>query len=120
MIQEIVKQWPSVKVEIFTGLTVDYVRSIDAQVILRGLRNLTDVQHEFEMALTNRVVANIETVFVMTGPRFGFTSSTLIREIGRYGGDVSELIPQNVYEKLTAKLKSINSPSSLKKQNRLT
>lgn len=105
MIEELVKQWPNVRVDLFTGLTVDYVKSKNAQVILRGLRNLTDVQYEFEMALTNRAVADIETVFIMTGFRYGFTTSTLIREIGRYGGDISELIPASVYKKLQERLK---------------
>jgi pantetheine-phosphate adenylyltransferase len=84
---------------------VDYVRSKKAQVILRGLRNLTDVQYEFQLAMTNRAVAGIETVFIMTGEQHGFTSASLIREIGRYGGDISGLVPPLVYQKLQEKLK---------------
>ena len=80
--------------------------------MLRGLRNLTDVQYEFQLAMTNRAVAGIETVFVMTGEQYGFTSSTLIREVARLGGDVSNLIPQGVYEKLQNRLREIDLKQS--------
>jgi len=105
MISEIVKDIPNVSVERFTGLAVEYVKSKDANVILRGLRNLTDVQYEFEVALTNRAVAGVETIFVMTAEKYGFTTSTLIKEVGRFGGDVSGLVPALVYERLRAKFK---------------
>jgi pantetheine-phosphate adenylyltransferase len=105
MIRELVRDLPGVVVEEFTGLTVGYVKHKNAQVIVRGLRNLTDVQYEFQLALTNRSVSGIETVFIMTGEQYGFTSSSLIREIGRYGGDVSGLIPPAVYTRLKEKLK---------------
>ncbi|OQA00416.1 MAG: Phosphopantetheine adenylyltransferase [Planctomycetes bacterium ADurb.Bin412] len=108
MIQELVKDMPGILVERFTGLTVEYVKSKNAQVILRGLRNLTDVQYEFQLALTNRAVAGVETMFIMTGEKYGFTTSTLIREVGRFGGDVSGLIPPNVYDRLKVKLGSLS------------
>ncbi len=104
MIQELVRDMSEVKVERYTGLTVEYVKSKQADVIVRGLRNLTDVQYEFQLAMTNRAVSGIETVFVMTSEKYGFTSSTLIREVGRFGGDVSGLLPKTVYEKLQQKL----------------
>ena len=72
--------------------------------MLRGLRNLTDVQYEFQLAMTNRAVAGIETVFIMTSEQYGFTSSTLIREIASLGGDLSNLIPKNVHERLKKRL----------------
>ena len=109
MIQELVKDIEHVTVEKFGGLAVAYVKSKKAQVIVRGLRNLTDVQYEFQLALTNRAVAGIETVFIMTGEQYGFTTSTLIREVGRFGGDVSGLIPPSVYEKLCARLQANDS-----------
>jgi len=104
MIAELVRDLRGVKVERFTGLTVEYVKSKGAQVIVRGLRNLTDVQYEFQLALTNRAIAGIETVFIMTGEKYGFMSSTLIREVGRYGGDVSGLLPPSIYARLKQKL----------------
>jgi pantetheine-phosphate adenylyltransferase len=104
MIKPLVAGIPGVTVQSYDCLTVEYAASIGATAILRGLRNLTDVQYEFQLAMTNRAVAGIETVFVMTGEQYGFTSSTLIREIARLGGDVSNLIPQTVYEKLQKRL----------------
>ena len=95
---------PGVSVESFEGLTVEYATRKKADVILRGLRSLTDVQYEFQLAMTNRAVAGIETVFIMTSEQYGFTSSTLIREIASLGGDLSNLIPKNVHERLKSRL----------------
>ncbi|ARN56813.1 pantetheine-phosphate adenylyltransferase [Sedimentisphaera salicampi] len=103
MIRELFEGRPEVVVEKYDGLTVEYVKSIKADVMLRGLRNLTDVQYEFQLAMTNRSVAGIETVFVMTSEQFGFVSSTLIREMASLGGDVSNLIPHNVFKRLQTK-----------------
>lgn len=111
MIKELVIDMPEVKVERFTGLTVEYVKSQDAQVIVRGLRNLTDVQYEFQLAMTNRAVSGVETVFIMTDEKYGFTSSTLIREVGRFGGDVSSLVPASIYTKLKERLIRSNKSS---------
>jgi pantetheine-phosphate adenylyltransferase len=104
MIAELVKDIPGVSVESFDCLTVEYAARKKADVILRGLRNLTDVQYEFQLAMTNRAVAGIDTVFVMTSEQYGFTTSTMIREVASLGGDVSSLIPALVYEKLRARL----------------
>ncbi|MCC7408058.1 MAG: pantetheine-phosphate adenylyltransferase [Phycisphaeraceae bacterium] len=91
-----------VRVEGFGGLTVDFAKQIGATVILRGLRNVTDLQHEFQLALTNQAVANVETVFMMTSEPFAFTSSSLIKQIAA-GGDIDRmhrLLPPLVIEKL--------------------
>ena len=109
MIEDLVHNMPGVTVERFTGLTVEYVKRKAAQVIVRGLRNLTDVQYEFQLAMTNRAIAGIETVFIMTSEQYGFTSSTLIREVGRYGGDVSCLLPGPVYEQLKRRLAQLRN-----------
>ncbi|MHC4387326.1 MAG: pantetheine-phosphate adenylyltransferase [Planctomycetota bacterium] len=100
MIAELVADMPGVSVESFEGLTVEYAAKKKADVILRGLRSLTDVHYEFQLAMTNRAVAGIETVFVMTSEQYGFTSSTLIRQVATLGGDLSNLIPKNVYGRL--------------------
>jgi pantetheine-phosphate adenylyltransferase len=105
MIAELVKDMPRVSVESFEGLTVEYAKQRKANVLLRGLRSLTDVQYEFQLAMTNRSVAGIETVFIMTGEQHGFTSSTLIREVASLGGDVSRLVPKIVYARIQQKLK---------------
>ena len=104
MIADLVRDIPGVSVESFDGLTVEYAARKKADVILRGLRSLTDVQYEFQLAMTNRAVAGIDTVFVMTSEQYGFTTSTLIREVASLGGDVSNLIPTAVYEKLRRRL----------------
>ena len=104
MIAEIIADLPRVHVESFDGLMVEYAKSREASVILRGMRSLTDVQYEFKLAMTNRAVAGLETVFVMTTAEYGFTSSTLIREVAALGGDVSNLIPKAVYERVQKRL----------------
>ncbi|HOD84648.1 MAG TPA: pantetheine-phosphate adenylyltransferase, partial [Phycisphaerae bacterium] len=96
IIREVVADMDNVRVEIFTGLTVDLARRLGATAILRGLRNTTDLHFEFQVALTNRVVAGIETVFVITASEWAFTSSSLIRQIARMGGDVSAMVPPQV------------------------
>ena len=97
------KNMSGVLVESFEGLTVGYAARKKADVILRGLRSLTDVQYEFQLAMTNRAVAGIETIFIMTSEQFGFTSSTLIREVASLGGDLSNLIPKNIFEHVKKK-----------------
>ncbi len=96
IIRQVVSDIPTVRVESFTGLTVDFAKSVGARAILRGIRNSSDLQFEFQVALTNRVVAGIETVFIMTSTEFSFTSSNLIRQIAQMGGDVSALVPPAV------------------------
>ena len=104
MIAELVADMPGVSVESFNCLTVEYAAKKKADVILRGLRSLTDVHYEFTLAMTNRAVAGIETVFVMTSEQYGFTSSTLIRQVAAMGGDVSNLIPKPIYELVRKRL----------------
>ena len=96
MATEIVSGMPNVTVEPFSGLTVDFVRHCSADVILRGIRSSSDLQFEFQVALTNRVVAGVETVFIMTKPEYAFTSSSLIKQMASMGADVSALVPPAV------------------------
>jgi len=109
MIAELVADIPGVSVESFDGLTVEYAAKKKANAILRGLRSLTDVQYEFKLAMTNRAVAGIETVFVMTSEEYGFTSSTLIREVASLGGNVSKLIPKNIYNRLQQRVNRLKN-----------
>lgn len=104
MIAELIADMPSVSAESFDGLTVEYAAKKKADVILRGLRSLTDVQYEFQLAMTNRAVAGIETIFIMTSEQYGFTSSTLIREIASLGGDLSNLVPKTVHDRLKLRM----------------
>jgi pantetheine-phosphate adenylyltransferase len=107
MIKELVADMPRVSVQSYTCLTVTFAAQKKADVMLRGLRNLTDVQYEFQLAMTNRSVAGIETVFVMTSEEFGFVSSTMVRQVALLGGDVSKLIPVPVYKRLRERLKEM-------------
>lgn len=91
MIRELLKDTPGVKVQKYTGLTVDFVRSVHATTMLRGIRDVSDLRYEFQLAMTNRAVGGIETVFIMTGDQYALTSSSLIRQIVALGGDVSQL-----------------------------
>jgi len=105
MIKELVKDSPRISVESYDCLTVEFAAQVGAEVMLRGLRNLTDVQYEFQLAMINRSVAGIETVFVMTSEEYGFVNSTMVREVALLGGDVSKLIPAQVYGQLQERLK---------------
>lgn len=73
--------------------------------MLRGLRNLSDVEYEFQLAMTNRNIAGIETVFVMTSEEYGYVNSTMVRQLALLGGDVSRLIPAPVYQQLREKIR---------------
>jgi len=114
MIAELIGDMPNVSVEGFEGLTVEYAAAKQASVILRGLRSLTDVQYEFQLAMTNRAVTGIETVFVMTSEQYGFTSSTLIREVASLGGDLANLIPANVHKRLEGRFSRLREQAQRK------
>ncbi len=105
MIRELVADMPRVSVESYDCLTVKFAEQKKAGVMLRGLRNLTDVEYEFQLAMTNRTVAGIETVFVMTSEEYGYVNSTMVRQLALLGGDVSKLIPLSVYQRLQQKLR---------------
>ncbi len=91
MIRELVKSLPTVRVEKFTGLTMDFVRKAKATTILRGIRDAADVRYEFQLALANRAVGGVESVFIMTGEQYALTSSSLIRQVVTLGGDIKQL-----------------------------
>lgn len=95
-----------VRVRTYAGLTVDFAREVGASALLRGVRNLSDLQYEIQQAVTNREVAGLETAFVVAGQSFAYTSSSLIRQIAALGDDLSALAtmcPPLVIERLRAK-----------------
>jgi pantetheine-phosphate adenylyltransferase len=95
----------NLEVEIFDGLLVDYARRIDAQVIFRGLRAVSDFEYEFQMALMNRRLdRELETVFLMPSEEYTYLNSSLVKEIASTGGDVSEFVPRIVVARLKDKL----------------
>jgi pantetheine-phosphate adenylyltransferase len=102
-----------VRVERYTGLTVEFAKANGACAIVRGIRNITDLATECQLAIANRQVADIETVFIVTGETYAFTSSSLIRQIAGLGGDLSRLsdiIPPVVIDMLRAKRDDPNNP----------
>ncbi len=103
MLSELVSEMPSVRVETYTGLTALYAKQAGAAAILRGIRNFADLQFELQLALTNREIAGIETVFIMPNPTHVFISSSLVRQVAAMGGDVSSLVPPPVAARLSAK-----------------
>jgi pantetheine-phosphate adenylyltransferase len=101
MILPSVKALPNVSVTIFGGLLVDFVVKAEANAIIRGLRALTDFEFEFNMALMNRHLRPmIETIFVMPNEQFSYTSSSLVKQVARYGGQVGHFVPPNVAKAL--------------------
>jgi pantetheine-phosphate adenylyltransferase len=104
LIKAVTKDIPNVKVDEFHGLLVDYAKSVDADAIIRGLRAVSDFEYEMQITSMNRVLdENIETFFVMTNNQFSFLSSSIVKEVARYNGKISELVPPIVEEALHEK-----------------
>lgn len=95
-IRKTYKHEPKIKIETYTGLTVDYCKKIEASFILRGLRNPADFEFEKAIAITNRKLSGIETVFLLTSAETSFISSSIVRDILRNNGDASILIPKGI------------------------
>lgn len=105
LVKEAVHHRADVTVESFEGLLVDYARSRGARVVLRGLRALSDFEYEYEMAMMNRrLFPDVETLFMMTSEANFFVSSRRVKEVMRFGGDVSSLVPPEVQRRLAEKL----------------
>ncbi len=105
MVGEVLKDRPNVRVDSFDGLLVEYARAQEARIVVRGLRALSDFEYEFEMALMNaHMTPEIETLFLMTSARWFYVSASRMRELVRFGADVSEFVPAVVHERLRAKL----------------
>lgn len=95
-IEAIYKDEPKIKVASYGGLTVDFCQSVDAEFILRGLRNPADFEFEKAIAHTNRTLSEIETVFILTAAKTSFISSSIVREIMQHNGDYTVLVPPEV------------------------
>ena len=103
MVQPNVAQFPNVSVTSFHGLLVDFAIAQEATAIIRGLRALSDFEFEFNMALMNRhLEPRIETIFVMPNEQFSYTSSSLVKQVAKFGGDVRHFVPPNVGDALTS------------------
>jgi pantetheine-phosphate adenylyltransferase len=104
MIKEMTKEFPNVTVASFDGLLVDFMKEIDATIIVRGLRAVTDFEYELQIAQANHVQdSRVETIFLTTDLRYSYLSSTIVREYASYGGDISKFVPecfiQRIYDK---------------------
>lgn len=101
IVSDVVKNLRGVEVDSFGGLLADYMRRLDATVIVKGLRAISDFEVELQMAHLNRQLnPNVETTFIMTATRWSYVSSTRVKEIARYGADVSKLVPAAVQRRL--------------------
>ena len=104
MLETALKGIPNIEVDSFNGLLVDYAVQRKAQAVLRGMRAVSDFEYEFQLALMNRRLnRDIQTVFLMTGLRWIFTSSSIIKEAARFGGSVEGMVPRNVQHRLREK-----------------
>jgi pantetheine-phosphate adenylyltransferase len=100
LLEEVTAQYSNVRIDSFVGLTVDYCRDNDIAVIVKGLRAVSDFDYELQMAQMNRGLAGIDTLFMPTNPEYSFLASSLVKEIAKWGGDVSSLVPPNVLKRL--------------------
>ena len=104
MLEETVAPLGNVRIDSFHGLLVDYCRDHGIKAIVKGLRAVSDFDYELQMAQMNYRLAGVETLFISTNPLYSYISSSLIKEVATYGGDVSGLLPDPVLERLSAKI----------------
>lgn len=104
MLEEITGHLPNIKITSFDGLLIDYAREVEASIIIRGLRAVTDFEYELQIAQTNRIVnSQIDTVFLTTSLEYAYLSSTIVKEVASYGGDISKFVPEQLMERIYAK-----------------
>lgn len=106
MLDEVTKELPNVKVIPFAGLLVDFARQTESKMIIRGLRAITDFEYELQMSQMNRKLEeNVETVFLTTNLEYSYLSSSMVKEVAAFGGDISQLVPALVAEMVNEKMK---------------
>ena len=105
MLREATSQWDNVSVTSFDGLIVDFCKANGVQVIVKGLRAISDFDYELQMAQMNHGLQGVETMFMTTNPLYSFLSSSLVKEVATYGGDVSNLVPDVVHKQLLARVR---------------
>ena len=104
LIKEVMHDIPNIHVESSSGLLIDYAKSKNAKAIVRGLRAVSDFEYEMQITSMNRVLdENIETFFIMTKNQYSFLSSSIVKEVAKYGGDIRELVPETIEKALKAK-----------------
>ena len=106
MLGEVTKEIKNVKIVPFEGLLIDFAKEMEAKVIVRGLRAVTDFEYELQMAQTNhKLNSEIETLFMTTSLDYSYLSSSVVREIAAFDGDISQFVPEQVMEQVTKKIK---------------
>lgn len=105
MLIEVTGHLANVRIEYFSGLLVDFARAQGADTIVKGLRAVSDFDYELQMAQMNQTLSGIDTFFLATSPSYSFLSSSLVREVARFGGDVSGLVPPTVANRLAQRFK---------------
>lgn len=104
LIRKVTEHLPNVKVDSFQGLTVNYAKKVNASAIIRGLRAVSDFEYEMQGTSMNRLLnEKVETFFIMTKNQYSFLSSSIVKEVAKYGGDISELVPEVVEQALNEK-----------------
>jgi pantetheine-phosphate adenylyltransferase len=105
LVQKVTADLDNVDVEVFEGLLVDFCKARNVGIIVKGLRAVSDFEYELQMAQMNSRLGNVETLFLTTSPVYSFLSSSLVKEVARYGGDVSDFVPDVVAEHLARRLR---------------
>jgi pantetheine-phosphate adenylyltransferase len=105
MLAEVTAHLGNIRIEYFAGLLVDFAKDHGADTIVKGLRAVTDFDYELQMAQMNQTLTGIDTFFLATSPQYSFLSSSLVREVARFGGDVSSLVPPQVAARLIQRFK---------------
>ncbi len=106
MLGEITAHLPNIRITSFQGLLIDYAKEVGASVIIRGLRAVTDFEYELQIAQTNRIIhSGIDTVFLATSLEYAYLSSTIVKEVASYGGDISRFVPEQLAERIYAKFR---------------
>ena len=109
LLREVTKDYPNVHVTSFRGLLVDFCRANDAPLVVKGLRAVSDFDYELQMSQMNLGLAGVETLFMPTNPLYSFLSSSLIKEVAKWGGDVSAHVPDVVANRLRERMKADHS-----------
>lgn len=110
MLEEVTSDIPNIRIIPFGGLLVDFARRVDAGMVIRGLRAITDFEYELQMAQTNhKLEPDLETAFLTTGLEYSYLSSTTVKEVAAFGGDISQFVPESVADRIAEKMKKKES-----------
>ncbi len=110
MLEEVTSDIPNIRIIPFGGLLVDFARRVDAGMVIRGLRAITDFEYELQMAQTNhKLEPDLETAFLTTSLEYSYLSSTTVKEVAAFGGDISQFVPESVADRITEKMKKKES-----------